>query len=145
MNVYEYIAEANPDGALKLCNRYGFFQINNQDELATCLLSIVAQDGNENAQNALKEVMELHPDKDTIIELFDKKKDESVVVTAPVSTDSNKDCGCSHNKNADGGSRGVDATLASGGISGIANQTNTYIIVAALIISLAVVIGTNKK
>ena len=70
MNVYHYIAENNPDAAFEVCKKYGYFQINSIDELANCLQNIVAQDG----EGSFKEVMDLHPDKDVLIELFDKKK-----------------------------------------------------------------------
>jgi hypothetical protein len=76
MNVYHYIAQNNPDAANDICKKFGYFQINSIDELANCLQNIVAQDG----ESALKDVMSLHPDKDVLIELFDKKKDEPTPV-----------------------------------------------------------------
>ena len=70
MNVYYYIAESNPDAAFEICKKYGFFQLNSVPEMADCLETIVGSQG----EDAFKEVMDLHPDKDVILELYDKKK-----------------------------------------------------------------------
>ena len=129
MNVYHYIAQNNPDAANDICKKFGYFQINSIDELANCLQNIVAQDG----ESALKDVMSLHPDKDVLIELFDKKKDEPttpVVVQQPMPIMANAD-GCSCNKNADGSSSMV-------------NQTNMYILFGAVIVSIAI-LSYNKS
>ena len=58
----------------------------------------------------------MHPDKEVLLEIFDKKKDEPIVeaITAPAISD----CSCNTSKmNADG----VPSSTV--------NQTNTYIIV----------------
>jgi hypothetical protein len=130
MNVYHYIAENNPDAANEICKKYGYFQINSIDELANCLQNIVAQDG----ESGLKDVMSLHPDKDVLIELFDKKKDDTptpIVLQQPV-TMAHAD-GCSCNKNADG-------TIPTA----IVNQTNMYILFGAVIVSIAI-LSYNKS
>ena len=126
MNVYLYIAQSNPDAANEVCKKYGYFEIENLDELSYCLQTIVAQNG----ESSLQEVLAMHPDKEVLLEIFEKKKDESVVeaVITPVPTD----CSCNTSKNADG--------VPSASV----NQTNTYIIVGALIVSLAI-IAMNKK
>ena len=129
MNVYHYIAENNPDAANEICKKYGYFQINSMDELSNCLQNIVAQDG----EIGLKDVMSLHPDKDVLIELFDKKKDETttpIVVQQPI-TMAQAD-GCSCNKSADGTS------------SPMVNQTNMYILFGAVIVSIAI-LSYNKS
>jgi len=69
MNVYQYIAYSNPDAANELCNKHGYYQIQSYEELADCLQSIVARKG----ESAFKEVMELHPEKEVVLELFEKK------------------------------------------------------------------------
>ena len=128
MNVYHYIAENNPDAAFEVCKKYGYFQINSIDELANCLQNIVAQDG----EGSFKEVMDLHPDKDVLIELFDKKKDDSTpVVATPVA---NAD-GCSCSKSADG------TTTPSP----LINQTHMYILFGAAFVSIAIIALTKSK
>lgn len=126
MNVYLYIAENNPDAAFEVCKKYGYFQINSIDELANCLQNIVAQDG----EGSFKEVMELHPDKDVLIELFDKKKDDTTpVVATPVA---NAD-GCSCNS--------ADGTTPSP----LINQTHMYILFGAAFVSIAIIAITKSK
>jgi hypothetical protein len=129
MNVYHYIAQNNPDAANDICKKFGYFQINSIDELANCLQNIVAQDG----ESALKDVMSLHPDKDVLIELFDKKKDEPTtpVVLQNIPTMAHAD-GCSCNKSADGTP------------SPMVNQTNMYILFGAVIVSIAI-LSYNKS
>jgi hypothetical protein len=127
MNVYLYIAQSNPDAANEVCKKYGYFEIENLDELSYCLQTIVAQNG----ESSLQEVLAMHPDKEVLLEIFDKKKDEPIVeaITAPAISD----CSCNTSKmNADG----VPSSTV--------NQTNTYIIVGALIVSFAI-IAMNKN
>jgi len=135
MNVYLYIAENNPDAAYEICKKYGYFNINSMEELADALKSIVA----ENGQDSLEEILNIHPEKEVILEIFDKKK---VIDTKPIEEviqlmfDKNKpiekDCGCM--KNAD-----ATPTIAQPAPSTIVNQTNTYILVGALIVSIAII------
>lgn len=135
MTVYQYVAQSNPDAANQLCNKYGYFEIADLDELSYLLQMIVAQ-GNE---QQLKDVMELHPDKEVIVELFQLKsvpeslfqelKKEAVHV--------HEKGGCSCNKKNING----DATLVTPTVSApsfLVNQTNAYILGAALIVSIAI-------
>jgi len=134
MTVYQYIATSSPDAAFEICKNHGFYDVQNLDELSNCLQVIVANGG----ENSLKEVMSLHPDKEVLIELFDKKKSDvenfaspnvTPVIPPPV------DCSCNKEskKSADGTN-----------VSNLANQTNTYILVGALIVSIAI-ISLNKS
>jgi hypothetical protein len=135
MNVYLYIAENNPDEAYEICKKYGYFNINSIEELADALKSIVAEQG----QDSLEEILNIHPEKEVILEIFDKKK---VIDTKPFEEvmqsmfDKNKpvvekqDCGCM---------KSADATpSAASAPSAVVNQTNTYILVGALIVSIAI-------
>jgi len=135
MNVYLYIAENKPDEAYEICKKYGYFNINSIEELADALKSIVAEQG----QDSLEEILNIHPEKEVILEIFDKKK---VIDTKPFEEvmqsmfDKNKpvvekqDCGCM---------KSVDATPStSSAPSAVVNQTNTYILVGALIVSIAI-------
>jgi len=133
MNVYLYIAENNPDEAYEICKKYGYFNINSIEELADALKSIVAEQG----QDSLEEILNIHPEKEVILEIFDKKKE---IDTKPIEEviqlmfDKNKpiekDCGCM--KSADASPSTPSAP------SPVVNQTNTYILVGALIVSIAI-------
>jgi hypothetical protein len=135
MNVYLYIAENNPDEAYEICKKYGYFNINSIEDLADSLKSIVAEQG----QDSLEEILNIHPEKEVILEIFDKKK---VIDTKPFEEvmqsmfDKNKpvveklDCGCM--KSADASPSTPSAPSA------VVNQTNTYILVGALIVSIAI-------
>jgi hypothetical protein len=120
MRVYTYIVESNPNQAYEVCKKYGFFNIENEEQMADCLETIVAQEG----ESAFKEVMELHPDKDVLVELFTKKEEP-----APVKVEEPKQV------SADGSNMNATGTQPSH----LVNQTNTYILVAALIISVAII------
>jgi hypothetical protein len=123
MNVYYYIADSKPDAANKVCNKYGYYQIQSIDEIAYCLQEIVANQG----ESALKEIMDLHPDKDVVLELFEKKS-EIIVPTPIMEQERKRDCSCM--LNADG------ATQSN---QGIASQTNIMILVAAMIVSISII------
>jgi hypothetical protein len=103
------------------------------EELADALKSVVA----ENGQDSLEEILNIHPEKEVILEIFDKKK---VIDTKPIEEviqlmfDKNKpiekDCGCM---------KSADATPSTTTPpSAVVNQTNTYILVGALIVSIAI-------
>jgi len=66
MNVYQYIANNNPDAAYEVCKSYGYHDINTLEDLSHSLEICVANNG----QEAFKNIMELHPDKDALVELF---------------------------------------------------------------------------
>lgn len=136
MNVYQYIAENNPDAAYEICKKYGYFDVQSIEELGNNLQAIVAEQG----EDAFQEVLDIHPEKDVILELFNKKKVEEKpdleflvkkIVQQDREMERNRDCSCM--KNADGASN-VVATAPSP----IVNQTNTYILVGALIVSIAI-------
>ena len=67
----EYIALANPYEACELCTQYGL-EVNaeNPEGISDALSIIVA----ENGEAGLKDVMEIHPDKQVILELSAKAK-----------------------------------------------------------------------
>jgi hypothetical protein len=138
MNLYLYIAENNPDAAYEICKKYGYFNINSIEELSNALQSIVAEHG----QDSLKEILEIHPEKEVILEVFDDKKKVNEIPLEEVLQkvfDKNKpvekeksDCSCM--KNAD-----ASVSAVSVAPSAAVNQTNTYILVGALIVSLAII------
>jgi hypothetical protein len=121
MNLYNYIANSNPDAANRICEKYGYYQVSSTDELAYVLNNIVATEGEE----PFKEIMEIHPDKEVILEFFEKKNEEK-----PIEMDKKqKDCSCM--MNADGQTNQIN--------QGFANQTNIIILVAAMIVSISII------
>lgn len=128
MNVYQYIAYSSPDAANELCNKYGYYQIETVEELAYCLQSIVARKG----ETAFKEIMELHPDKDVVLELFETKlPPEPPKPVMEMQKERKRDCSCM--MNADGMASSVNQT------NNIASQTNLIILAAALIVSISII------
>lgn len=126
MSVYRYIAESNTDGAYEVCAKYGIFQIDSA-ELADALQSIVAKGGEE----SLKEVMSIHPDREVILEIFQKKNELETPNTKA-------DCGCKNN------SFQHRRRLANADGKGTPGSTNTYILIGALIVSLAIISSIKK-
>ena len=134
MNVYSYIAESNPDGCYEICKKYGFFQVADVREMSDVLQTIV---GMEN-EDAFKDVMDLHPDKEVILELFEKKSDGAMT---------KQECDTLKTLNADGRQRLRQRRrifAANGQQQGSASQTNTYILVGAIIVALAIVSSIKK-
>jgi hypothetical protein len=145
MNVYLYIAENNPDEAYEICKKYGYFNVQSIEELAICLQDIVS----ENGQDSLQQILEIHPEKEVILELFEKKKVEEQPNVEELVTKilqnrrmdrqmerdmeremrRDRDCSCM---------KSADATVTAVPQSNIVNQTNTYILVGALIVSIAI-------
>lgn len=129
MNVYQYIANVNPDAANEVCKKYGYYQIENIDELAWCLRQIVADNGEE----SLKKIMELHPEKGVILELFEvkpePKKEEKSSTPIIMNADGNNNSNCGCMRNADGAATST----------GVASQTNMIILVAAMIVSISII------
>ena len=135
MNVYDYIANVNPDAANNICRKYGYYQIENLEELAFCLRQIVADNGEE----SLKKIMELHPEKEVILELFEvkpePKKEEISSTPTMMNADGNKDCGCGCGYRCGLNMRNADGSASTG----IASQTNMIILVAAMIVSISII------
>lgn len=129
MSVYKYIVENNPDAAFEVCKKYGFFQIANLNEMAENLEAIVAKGGEE----SLKDVMSVHPDREVILEIFEKKSED---LNRP---HTKGDCGC---KNSSFKNRRRFANATGG--QGTPTQTNTYILLGALIVSLAIISSIKK-
>jgi hypothetical protein len=130
MNVYRYIAESNSDAAYILCQSKGINEIYSIDDLESALELLVAQ-GDEYAMK----VFNLHPDKDMLIEAFGKKeetapieikKQEVIVVDEKPTT-----CSCKLNATGDETQQQKNNSIVT--------QTNTYILLGALIVSMAII------
>ena len=131
MTVYCYISQNNPDGAYEICKKYGYFDVQTLDELSYCLQDIVSTKSEE----GLLDVLSIHPEKDVILELYQVKVEteptaESIKplqTSMPTPIIETSDCSC-NTKNADGTQ-----------VSSVVNQTNTFILVGALIVSIAII------
>ena len=125
MNVYQYIANNNPDAAYEVCKGYGYHDINTLDDLSQSLEICVANNG----QEAFKNIMELHPDKDALVELFSVNNinqqplQEVIVKPIPPPT------AVTVVKNADGGG------------SSLVNKTNLYILGGAALIAFTILLS----
>ena len=138
MNIYEYIARSNPQGARMVIQQFGY-RITDNKRMGDNLRMLVAQEG----EPALREIVKLHPDKDLILEVFNGNKEENK---------EEKPCGCSEKKE---NFLGADSTLSSAVLTNnqqqnnasdstkLAMQTNSMIIGATIIIAIALIV--NKK
>lgn len=128
--MYYSIAASSPDECYDLCCKYGYNNVEpNVDDLAGCLQHIVATEGEE----GLKDVMELHPDKEVILQLFGEKKG---------------DCGCGCNGKCAENQKAaeqmafanfVNADAKKTTDTNLATNTNMQILVAAFIVAIAIV------
>lgn len=121
MNVYQYIAQNNPDVARSVCTQFGleFTNVSTVDDLAQCLETTVAQEG----EPALRLIMEEHPDKDLILELFSGQSGQSK-------------CKCSGEKK----SASVDKYVAAAQGGNQTHQGNLFLIAATLILAVAIIV-----
>lgn len=65
--IYQYIANSNPELSAALCNKYGY-SCNNIDDVVGAFYDIT----NRYGEQALKEITDLHPDKELVLELHSK-------------------------------------------------------------------------
>jgi hypothetical protein len=110
MSVYYYIAQLNPESAYDVCQQNGFTEIFSQEELADTLQVIAAS-----GESGLKQVLSAHPDKEVIVEMFQKKEEPK-----------------QNFANASGDSSSSKTTK-------LVSQTNAFILVGAIIVSLAII------
>lgn len=124
MNVYQYIAYNNPDAAFEVCKGYGYHDINTLEDLSHCLEMCVANNG----KDAFKNIMDLHPDKDALVELFTvvnniNQQPMEVIVKETIVPST-----ASVVKNADGGTT-------------LVNKTNLYILGGAALIAFTILLS----
>jgi hypothetical protein len=132
MNVYQYIAQNNPDESYQICQKYGYFEVADIDEMSDILAQIVANQG----ESALKEILSLHPDREVILEVYSPKPYSRPLQFAGESENLPSNVSLERNPlaqkyfNADGETQGGNKLV---------NQTNLYILVGAMIVSLAII------
>jgi len=130
MSVYKYIAELNPNEANEFCVQQGLPDASCSDELADNLVSIVAQNG----ELALKKIMQLHPDKEIILEMFKcsscQRQQQTTVPTM-------MDAGITEVQPLI--ERPLQSFASATGKVDVAKNTNAIILVSALVVALAII------
>lgn len=138
MTVYDYIAESNPMEAKSICESYGY-TVTNPKQMGRNLKSLVNNEG----ENALKSIMQLHPDKEILVEYFGMKAKKNKKETG---------CGCKDttSKRLDT----IEAFINAGGNSNnnsdrseakmLASNTNTIIFASALVLAVAIIFKNDK-
>jgi hypothetical protein len=140
MNVFRYVAESNPNGAVQIINSFGY-DVTSTSDLGKSLSELVAEVG----EPAFKKVMDNHPDKDVILELYQSNNTKEK---------EDKSCGCDgcRNRNKDKdylqylNITGNDALTKEKSSSSntnthlLANQTNVILVVSALFIATALIL-----
>lgn len=124
MDVYKYVAESNPIMAQSIIESFGYEHANTPDMGLSQVVSKVGEP-------ALKKVMENHPDKEIILEMFSDAKTSTC------------GCGCG-NKRQEGflNMSGLEVSKEKDNSNSnmIAQQTNAMILVSALFIFTALMI-----
>lgn len=128
MTMYDYIANTNPRGAKEIIQSYGY-KVVNPKTMGANLRMLVAQEG----EPALRNIVELHPDKEIILEVMGSSDNKNNFFSA----DGLSGLGliAENNKNQ-------QAQLQSSDSTKLAMQTNALVMVAAIIIAAAII--TNK-
>lgn len=124
LTVYDYIAQNDPMTAKMICEHFGY-SVSDPSIMGDNLKTLVNEEGEE----AIRVIMDNHPDKDFILEYFGEKKKKK-----------KEGCGCkkkaldSSYHNASG--RSADSTI-------VATNTNTIIFASALFLAVAIIFKNN--
>jgi hypothetical protein len=137
MNIYEYIAHSNPDACLNFCQNYGYVHrdINSIEELVDCMREVIAAEG----ETAFTELLKIHPDRGAIMETFSGRRMalgyDGSIDAMPINyvAPHKRDCQCGCNM------KSFNADASTPKSSGSSTQTNTFIIAAALLLSVAII------
>jgi hypothetical protein len=130
--VYDYIANNNPQGAKDLCETYGY-RVTNPNSMSQNLKTLVNNEG----QDALESMMDLHPDKEIILQYFSK----------PTHKEDKSDCGCLNNINTP---QVLERFLNASGkqdnseAKALATNTNTIIFASCLVLAVAIIFKNDK-
>jgi len=75
MDIYTYVAESNPYQAKAILHKYGYSVRNakTNTDIGKCLKDLVLYEG----EDALKDIVDNHPDKGIILELYQPKQNSS--------------------------------------------------------------------
>lgn len=140
INVYEYIAETNPYVVRSLLSKYGhgMENVRSKKDLGVILRQLVVMEG----KPAFVDVMQNHPDREVILELFGNQKPGELYAHADGGSE--KPCGCKKcNHNTDNHYRNADGATAMAMLHST-SMTNIAIIAGALILAAAIISKTGK-
>lgn len=75
MDIYTYVASSNPYQAKAILHKYGYSVRNAKTsaDIGTCLKDLVIYEG----EDALKDIIDSHPDKGIILEMYQPKQNSS--------------------------------------------------------------------
>ncbi len=119
--VYDYIAQSNPALATRVLSDFNYVRTKNSQGLGNDLRVLVSKEG----EPALEAIMQIHPDKEIIIDLFSPTKPKAKKCTT---------CASNAYSNASGPSGGVS------GANALSAQGNTFILAAALMLAVAIIV-----
>lgn len=125
MNIYSYVAAANPYHAKAILHKYGYkaTNIKNSEDLGICLQKLVVAEG----EAALQDIIDGHPDREIIVEQFSvKQKDDYKNYSG--------DCPCRHREQY------WNFDARSDKPSSVTKETNVFILAAALILAAAIIV-----
>lgn len=131
--VYDYVATTNPRESKSLCESFGY-RVTNPETMSQNLKTLVNNEG----EQAVKSIMEIHPDKDIILEYFAKPKEK----------EKSKPCGCGNKSES---TKLMEQFLNANGkqdnkseAQALATNTNTIIFASALVLAVAIIFKNDK-
>lgn len=134
MTVYDYVADNNPQGAKNLCESFGY-RVTDPSQMSQNLKTLVNNEGEE----AVKMIMDLHPDKDIILEMFNSQSKQDSSKTP---------CNCGSDKKST--EKMLEQYLNANGkqdnseAKALATNTNTIIFASALVLAVAIIFKNDK-
>lgn len=149
MDVYEYIAQENPDMAIAVLAKYGHTvsNVNNSSDLAGLLKEFVKIHG----EQGFKSLLAIHPDKEIILGTF--QEDGTVELqrlrAADATTSTAAPCtGCNKLEKmalaqAVNNSTSANQPSQAGNLPAFFTQTNTFLIIGSLVIAAAIILKKN--
>jgi hypothetical protein len=139
MNVFKYVAESNPNGAVQIINSFGY-DVTSTSDLGKSLSELVAEVG----EPAFKKVMDNHPDKDVILELYgsDNTKNNEKECNCDTCRDRTRMNDHLQYLNVTGGGTFANEKSSNSTTNThlLANQTNVILVVSALFIATALIL-----
>lgn len=131
--VYDYVAINNPQGAKQICEAFGY-RVTNSRDMSQNLKTLVNNEGEE----AVRMIMDYHPDKDIILDFFGTKKQEQQATNFGFQNNDNTAVRAIEQfLNANGRQENSEART-------LATNTNTIIFASALVLAVAIIFKNDK-
>jgi hypothetical protein len=134
MDVFNYIAESDPRSCMMIIDSFGY-DINTDKKLGQSLSELV----NAVGEPALKKILDVHPDKEIILELFSNPEHNEEKSCGCKSCTSRKNNNHDHYMNVTG-PESVASPKESQSSTTLAHQTNVILVVSALFIATALIL-----